>query len=115
MNAPYPFARQMAAVDELLKAPTTWDGLEQAFFPARPTDAFNPQDEVKKFLAAAFRTAQGRAFLEWVADLTVRAPPGHSGETLEAAALAHAKHQARYAVGEAILRALAEGDELLNR
>jgi hypothetical protein len=115
MSGPYAFARQVAAVDQLLQAQPTWEGLGKAMFPGTPPDAYNPQDDVKKFLAASFRTVQGRAFLEWVADLTVRAAPGHSGETLEAAAIAHAKHEARWAVGQAIFRAAAEGDELLNR
>lgn len=114
MSGPAAFGRQVAAVESFLQTAPTWEGLEKALFGSAVPDAFRPDDRVKQFLAAAFRTAEGRAFLEWLADLTVRSAPEPGGASLEAAAMAHAKHETRWAVGQAVFRALAEGDDLLN-
>jgi hypothetical protein len=116
MSGPVAFARQVQKLEHLIDSAPSWDALEAGMFgrDAAP-DAYKPEDRVKRFVAVMWRTAEGREFLDWIADLTVRGRPAHSGATIEAAAIAHAKHEARYAVGEAIFRAVAEGEELLNR
>ncbi len=115
MSGPVAFGRQVAAVESFLQAQPDWNGLGNALFGGPAPDAFRPEDDVKKFLAAAFRTAQGRAFVDWLADLTVRSAPEPGGPSLEAAAMAHAKHETRWALGQAVFRALSEGNDLLNQ
>lgn len=116
MSGPAGFSRQIQAIDDIVSGAPSWDVLNAALFgrDAAP-DGFKPEDRVKHFAAVIMRTAEGREFLEWIADLTIRGRPAHSGASIEAAAIAHAKHEARYAVGEAIFRAIAEGEDLLNR
>lgn len=116
MSGPHPFRREMADLDTMMASigGEGWDGLEQRFAPAPVPDRFDPGEEIKKFWAAAWGTAQGRAAIQWLADITLRAPYPHGGATLEAAALASAKHEARAAVGEVLLLAMIEGEQLLN-
>lgn len=111
-NGPVPFAREMMAVDSFLRAPPTAEGLMQAFFPAKVADNFDPGDDMKMMLSAFFNTAEGRKIVEWLADLTVRAPYPHVGSMKESAALAAAKHEARTAVGYSLFRAIADGNDL---
>ncbi|RWN78070.1 MAG: hypothetical protein EOS02_09935 [Mesorhizobium sp.] len=112
MSGPFPFSRQMMAVDQLLGATPSWEGLNQAFFPSKVADNFDPGDDMKLVLFHFNNTAEGRRIIEWFCDLTVRAPFPHVGSMKESAALAAAKHEARTAVGYAMLRAIAEGEEL---
>ncbi|TIX55931.1 MAG: hypothetical protein E5V25_28650 [Mesorhizobium sp.] len=111
-GGPFPFSRQMMAIDQLLGATPSWEGLNQAFFPAKVADNFDPGDDMKQVLYHFNNTAEGRRIIEWFCDLTVRAPFPHVGSMKESAALAAAKHEARTAVGYAMLRAIAEGEEL---
>ncbi|MCZ8545069.1 hypothetical protein OOJ09_12820 [Mesorhizobium qingshengii] len=67
---------------------------------------------MKIMLFHFYGTGEGRSIIEWMADLTVRAPFPHVGSMKESAALAAAKHEARTAVGYALLRAIAEGEQL---
>ena len=111
-DGPFAFSRQMMAVDELLKATPSWSGLQQAFFPAKVGDNFDPGDDMKVVLYHFSNTAEGRRILEWLFDLTARAPFPHVGNTTQSAALAAAKHEARTAVGYVIGRAIADGEVL---
>lgn len=93
-----------------------WAGLAQQLgLPPAGPDVFAPEDDLKRQMAAFYRTDLGRKMFEWLGDLTLRGTPGASGNTIESAAIAHAKHEARFAVGLAILKAIADGDQLLNR
>lgn len=112
MSGPFNFARPMLAVDQLLKGTPTWEGLGEAFFPAKTADNFDPGDDMKMVLYHFYNNEEGRRIIEWLADLTVRAPFPHVGSMTESAALAAAKHEARTAVGYAMLRAIAEGEQL---
>ncbi|OBQ59578.1 hypothetical protein EFV37_22130 [Mesorhizobium loti] len=102
----------MMAIDQLLAGTPTWEGLNQAFFPSKTADNFDPGDDMKQVLFHFYNTQEGRRIIEWMADLTVRAPFPHVGNLMEGAALAAAKHEARTAVGYALLRAIAEGEQL---
>ncbi|WP_156932462.1 hypothetical protein [Mesorhizobium sp. LNJC391B00] len=112
MSGPFAFSRPMLAVDQLLSSTPDWSGLSQAMFPAKVADNFDPGDDMKLVLYHFYGNAEGRRIIEWLADLTVRAPFPHVGSMKESAALAAAKHEARTAVGYALLRAIAEGEEL---
>ncbi|RUT82276.1 MULTISPECIES: hypothetical protein [unclassified Mesorhizobium] len=111
-GAPFPFSRQMMAIDQLIGSVPTMEGLSQAFFPAAVSDNFDPGDDMKLVLFAFYGTAEGKRIIDWLCDLTVRAPFPHVGSMKESAALAAAKHEARTAVGYALLRAIAEGEQL---
>lgn len=115
MNGPVDFSRQMMAVERLLADPTSWDGLDKAFAPAKVADNFDPGDDMKMMLAAFAYTAEGRKIIEWLADLTCRAPYPQTGNSIQSAALAAAKHEARAAVGSVIMRAIADGEKLLGQ
>lgn len=91
-----------------------WDGLEKMFEPALMHDRYRPQDELLKQIAALSQTEFGRELFAWLFDLTNRAPYPSTGGTIENAALAAAKHEARAAVGEVILNAIVEGRKLLD-
>ncbi|MER2536882.1 MAG: hypothetical protein ABTQ31_17150 [Rhizobiaceae bacterium] len=114
MSGPVPFPRRMQALDQMLAASPSWDDLEKAFKPAGVADHFEPDDQIKKWLAAFFQTEPGRALFEWIADLTVRAPYPHVGNSRDSAWLAAKAHEARAAVGLAILRGIADGEKLLS-
>jgi hypothetical protein len=111
-GGPFPFSRQMLAIEDMLASVPTMEGLNQAFFPARTSDNFDPGDDMKLVMFHFNNTAEGRRIIEWFCDLTVRAPFPHVGSMKESAALAAAKHEARTAVGYAMLRAIAEGEQL---
>lgn len=115
MNGPFPFSRQSQAIDRLLQQTPDWNGLEQAFFPAKVADNFDPGDDMKKVLAAFYATAEGRKILDWIFDLTCRAPYPSIGSTNETAALAAKAHEARAAVGYVVGRAIVDGLELLKQ
>lgn len=117
MTGPFPFAREAISLDDMLASigGAGWDGLAARVKPALPPDSFKPDDRLLRFCAGLYGTAEGREFFDWLADLTLRAPPGASGNTLESAALAHAKHESRFAVGQAIFLAIVQGRELLNQ
>lgn len=116
MTGPFPFRRELADLDTMLASlgGAGWDGLEGKFAPAKVPDHFDPGDDMKKVLAAFYFTAEGRKIVEWLADLTLRAPYPHVGQASDAVVIAAAKHEARAAVGEVLMKAIAEGYQLLN-
>ncbi len=111
-SGPFPFARQFMVLESILRGTPSWDGLEQAFFPAQKPDNFDPGDDMKEVLFHFYATAEGRKILDWIFDLTARAPFPHVGSTNDSAALAAAKHEARTAVGYVIGRAIVDGEEI---
>lgn len=113
MSGPVDFLRQVQRVEDFIKSPSSWGELEKAFAPAPVADSFDPGEFMKKQLAALYGTQDGRAILEWLFDLTLRAPFPHVGNSRDSAWIAAAKHEARVAVGQAIARAIVDGRELL--
>lgn len=114
MNGPVEFRRDRA-INDLLAAPTSWDELLENFKPAAVRQPFEPADPVKKFVAAAYSTEEGRAFFNWLYDLTIDAPYPHVGSDKASVTIAAAKHEARAAVGRVVFNAMAQGHALLNR
>lgn len=92
-----------------------WEFFEQQFSPAVLPQTFDPGDEFKRNLAAFARTAFGRGIVDWLLDVTCRAPYPVTSQTMEDLAFAAAKHQARAAVGETIVKAIADGNAILDR
>ncbi len=71
---------------------------------------YRPTDDVAKALYALFQ--YNRAVIDWLLDLTLRAPYPHVDGDFQKAALAAAKHQARAGIGEVIAAAIAEGKRI---
>lgn len=116
MTGPFPFARQTMDLDTMIAGMggEGWDGLEAMFKPAGVKDSFDPGDHMKKMLFAFYQTGEGRQVIDWLLDLTFRAPFPHVGTSIEQAAIAAAKHESRAAIGLVIMKAIADGDALLH-
>jgi hypothetical protein len=114
-NGPVDFLRQVQRVEDFIRNPSSWGELEKAFAPAKVPDNFDPGDFMKQQLAALYGTQDGRAIIEWLFDLTLRAPYPHVGNSRDSAWLAAGKHESRVAVGQAIAKAIVDGRELFNQ
>lgn len=114
-----PNPRQLAAggFEELEKqfGAKGWDFFRDQFGPALVGENFDPGEDFKKNLAAFARTDLGRRIVEWLLDMTCRAPYPATSQDMQDLAFAAAKHQARAAVGEVIVKAIADGNAILNR
>jgi hypothetical protein len=106
--------RVTLSLDELMRASGEigWDGLENRFSPAKVSDRFRPQERIMRFAAALGMHPEGREFLDWIFDMTCRAPYPITTGDMQELAFAAAKHQARAAVGNVIALAVAEGRRL---
>lgn len=115
-GGPHPFARDIWPLDTALEqaGPLGWEGLMRDFLPARVSENFDPGEDMKLVLAAFYNTAEGRRIVEWLWDLTVRAPYPHVGASNQSAAIAAAKHEARVAVGLSLKLAIEQGQKLWN-
>lgn len=114
-NGPVNFARDHNAVDALLAAPPTWDGLLADFLPAPSSQKFEPEANVKLILAGMYTTPSGRDAIHWLLDITVFAPYPHVGPSFETAALAAKAHEARAAVGSVLMKAISDGMNLMHK
>ena len=112
MSDAFAIHRTMMAVEKLLAATPSWGDLEQQFAPAQTAQNFEPDRDLKMSLAALASQAHGGRIVEWLLDLTTRAPYPHVGQTADSVVLAAAKHEARAAIGWVLLRAIADGAEL---
>ena len=114
-----PNPRQLAAgaFEELEKqfGAKGWDFFSERFSPALVAQSFDPGEDFKKNLAAFARTELGRRIVDWLLDLTCRAPYPVTTQDMQDLAFAAAKHQARAAVGETLVKAIADGNVILNR
>lgn len=92
-----------------------WRELEEMFKPALVTRDFEPDEKLKRFAAACWSSGEGRAFIDWLFDLTCRAPYPVTSQDMNDLAFAAAKHQARAAVGETLAACICDGLKILNR
>ncbi|GAA2871895.1 hypothetical protein GGQ99_000968 [Aminobacter niigataensis] len=116
MSGPFAFPTDAMDLDKMLESigGLGWDGLKQQNAPAKVSDRFEPDDQLKIMMFAFSQTAEGRQLFEWIADLTFRAPYPHVGNTRDSAWLAAKAHEARSAVGLAVMQAIADGEKILN-
>lgn len=107
----------MGSLEEIERAigANGWEFFREQFGPAVVAQGFDPGADFKKNLAAFARTGLGREIVDWLLDLTCRAPYPVTSQDLQDLAFAAAKHQARAAVGETIVKAIAEGNAILDR
>lgn len=113
--SPRPLAMGSLEEIERMVGAKGWDFFEERFGPALVAQNFDPGDEFKRNMAAFARTAFGRVIVDWLLDLTCRAPYPVTSQDMQDLAFAAAKHQARAAVGETIVKAIADGNALLDR
>lgn len=90
-----------------------WQGLEDMMLPAKQKAAFEPEDDVAKFIYGLSQTIEGSQVVEWLMDITLRLPLRSTGRTFEETALMTATRQGINGVGEAVLKAIARGEELV--
>lgn len=104
----------MGSLDELMNRLGTrgWDDLENPATPVPPGRGFEPEEKIKRYLASSYETELGRALVDWLLDLTCRAPYPFTHPTAEILAFSAARHQGRALIGEAIVKAVAEGRAL---
>lgn len=114
-TGPVEFARQVQSIEQFLNDAPSWGSLEKSIRPADVPKDFDPGDFMKQQIAAFYGTQDGRAIIDWLFDLTLRAPYPHVGSSRDSAWIAAAKHEARVAVGQTIARAIVDGKELFNR
>lgn len=118
MSGPVGFPSEMMNLDKMLESMggPGWDGLEQAFKPASAPQPFEPEERLKRTIAVFYdHSEEGRQMIEWLFDLTFRAPYPHVGASFEQAALAAKAHEARAAVGRVVVQAILDGRTLLEK
>lgn len=89
-----------------------WADFQKTFAPAAVSASMDPGDELKKSIASMYQTELGRKIIDWLLDQTCRAPYPVTSQSMEDLAYAAAKHQARAAVGEMIVKAIVDGRAL---
>ena len=92
-----------------------FDALIDQISPAETGPDFVPDEDVKKMLAAFWTSHDARRVIEWLLDITIRAPYPVTGQNRDDLAFAAAKHQARVAIGRAVVLAAAQGFKLLKK
>lgn len=92
-----------------------WDFFKNQFLPAVTAETFRPDDKLLIEISQLAETDLGRRLFAWLHELTDRAPYPAIGGSLEAAALAAAKHQGRAGVGLVLEKAVRTGRELRER
>lgn len=91
-----------------------WAGFEQLekLTDREPKDGFRPTEKVARLLHALTLNADTAEIIEWLMDITVRAPLRLPDGGLEQVALAYATRRGINGVGEAVLAAIEMGREL---
>ncbi|MBO6893400.1 MAG: hypothetical protein JJ866_15765 [Roseibium sp.] len=115
MSGPKFGLREAQTHDHLLDSKQPWDELDSFFEPYLADRPLQPSDRVAKNLATFAKTAGGREILEWIMDITLRAPLRVTGSSLEETALRAATKQGINGPAEAILNAIEHGETLLNQ
>ena len=117
MTAPVFSRREAQPLDRLIASAggEGWAGLDKLLEPAlAKRQSCEPGDDIKKALAVMARAGQGRAVIEWLMDITVRAPFRVTGATVEETAMRASNRQGIEGVAEAVLAAIADGERLLS-
>lgn len=73
----------------------------------------NPHDHLSEFIYGLSKTPEGMMMIEWMMDLSLRAPYRVMGKTIEETALNAAKREGLNLFGETILAAIAKGEQSL--
>ncbi|MDZ7822575.1 MAG: hypothetical protein U5K75_00050 [Ahrensia sp.] len=76
---------------------------------------YKPDDEVALWFYQTYLDAKGRKVIEWLLDLTARAPIPMMEKGFEHAALMAAKAQAREGIGNVIAEAICLGEKIFKQ
>ena len=114
-NGPFLPARTASPIDLLIESASGggWDELEAMMKQPEQKVPLQPEDTVAEFMFGLYRTPQGRAMFEWMMDISVRQPLRATGRTFEETALLTATRQGVNGMAEAILAAIAHGEQLV--
>ncbi|MBB98327.1 MAG: hypothetical protein CML67_02135 [Rhodobacteraceae bacterium] len=117
MSEPIFGGRQAQPLDQMLDAAggAGWDGLSDLMKPHLADRPLQPSDQVARHLALLAKDPRAREIIEWLMDITLRAPFRPIGATLQETALHAAKRQGINGVGEAVLAAIAHGQTLMEK
>lgn len=116
MTTPAFTRREAQSLDAMMAAigGEGWSGLDGQAAPVAK-QLMAPSPSVSKFLWGLSRTVEGRALIEWMMDITFRAPFRATGKTIEETALLAATRQGIEGVGEVILAAIQSGADEIER
>lgn len=115
MSGPVFGSREAQPLDHLLESADPWADIEQMFKPHLVDKPLQPSDQVAKNLAQMARHQSGREILEYLMDITVRQPLRITGKDFQETALLSATRQGINGVGEVILNAIKQGEDLLQQ
>lgn len=115
MSRPVFSDRDALPFNDLLESKQPWEDLDKLFKPSLAEAPLQPSDDVAINLALFAQSAKGRLILEWIMDITLRAPLRACGSTFEETALKTAQRQGINGVAEAILNAINHGEALLEQ
>ncbi|WP_026782656.1 hypothetical protein [Pleomorphomonas koreensis] len=104
--------RQAMSLEQLLE--NGWDGFEQLerLNLSPPKDGYRPSDKVARVAHALTLNPDTLEFLDWLMDITLRAPLRVPDAGIEQVALAYATRRGINGVGEAVLAAIEMGRKL---
>lgn len=89
------------------------DVLSSLFDPELVSRTMRPRDELAEFIYGMTQLPESAVFIEWLMDITLRAPMSVTGPTIEATALNAARREGAAMIGEAVLAAIARGHKSL--
>lgn len=93
-----------------------WDALEEMFKPHLQAAPLQPSDDVARALWILYSVGgEGRAVIEWLMDITIRAPFRATGKDFQETALLTATRQGINGVAEAILAAIDHGRQVAEK
>lgn len=108
---------RVAQPADLMQAQISPDAISAALeglFPADQLQAFlAPEDEIATFAYGLWSTAEGRKLIEWLLDMTIRAPYRVMGKSVEETALWAAKREGINLPAEMLLAAISKGEKIV--
>lgn len=107
--------RQAQPFDDLLARSETidLDLLEKILDPSGKQDLDKKLADIAPIALAIAMSADGRAFLEWLCDVTIRRPVFTAGMNIEQAALYAASREGQNVAVHLILKAIKRGEALV--
>lgn len=117
MSGPFLPGRAASPLDLLVRDAGSggWDELEAMMEERKGKAPLQPEDTVAEFMFGLYSTPQGRQMFEWMMDISLRQPLRVTGRTFEETALLTASRQGVNGMAEAILAAVAHGEQLVQQ
>lgn len=103
-----PIEEMIAGTDDVLNV----DKIIERLGEQTPGGEFKPSNDVAELFYLMYSRADSREAIEWLFNLTVRAPEPLIQDNFERAALLAARRQARQALGDVLAHAIALGEKI---